>query len=153
MGTFYTPESCEQVRLSALGLHMQADPTFWKASPERLAEVMNGCGPDSWTDSLRCLASWVYRNFPEAIGIHDWDFEHSDGIPATLVKVNNRFHMNNKRKLNQLYPISQPWWYPARAIAWSKIQLAFVALKNDSLSAWISAHERYNPDPLEPLLS
>jgi hypothetical protein len=68
--------------------------------------------------------------------------------------VNDRFHTNNKKKLNKLYPLSKPWWYPARAWAWSKIQLAFVALKNGSLKAWKSAHDRLNSDePLEPLLS
>ena len=150
--TFYPAYFCEQVRKSAKALRMIARLDFWTEPIETLAQIMNGCGPDSWTDSMRCLASWVYRNFPEAIGIHDFDFEHSDGVEATLQVVNDRFHSNNKKKLNKLYPLSRPWLYPARALAWSKVQLAFVALKNGSLEAWVSAHDRLNPDPVEPLL-
>jgi hypothetical protein len=121
---------------------MVARPDFWGTSAMRLAEVMNGCGPDSWTDGMRAFASWVYRNYPEAIAIHDWDFEHSDGILATLQVVNDRFHSNNKLKLDSLYPLSKPWLYPIRAWAWSKLQFAFVALKNGSEPAWIDAHKR-----------
>jgi len=142
MDTFYTIRHCEAVRLSARLLRMVARPDFWGTSAMRLAEVMNGCGPDSWTDGMRAFASWVYRNYPEAIAIHDWDFEHSDGILATLQVVNDRFHSNNKLKLDSLYPLSKPWLYPIRAWAWSKLQFAFVALKNGSEPAWIDAHKR-----------
>ena len=147
MGTFYTPESCESVRQSARKLGMMAVSSFWKATKERLAEVMNGCGPDSWTDSLRRFASWVYRNFPEEIAIHDWDFEHSDGIIATLVIVNQRFWNNAKKKLDLIYPLTWGKFYlsPARACAWSKLRFAFVCLKNGSDEAWTSAHERCKP--------
>jgi hypothetical protein len=142
MANFYTITKCELVRLSARVLRMKARPDFWGASSMRLAEVMNGCGPDSWTDSMRTFASWVYRNYPEAIAIHDWDFEHSDGLLPTLQVVNDRFHSNNKLKLDDLYPLAKPWLYPIRAWAWSKLQFAFVALKNGSEPAWIDAHKR-----------
>jgi len=155
MGTFYTPESCEVVRQSAVKLGMIAVSSFWKVTKERLSEVMNGCGPDSWTDSMRSLASWVYRNFPEEIGIHDWDFEHSDGMPKTLIIVNQRFWDNAKIKLDYLYPAEVYTWKlwqwkkvynaPVRAWAWSKLRLAFVALKNGSEEAWKEAHERCKP--------
>ena len=132
---------------------MDAREDFWTATPAELAVILNGCGPSSWSDSLRDCASWVYRNFPEAIAVHDFDYEYADGVIATLVKVNQRFHDNNVKKLDFLYPLSKPWLYPIRAMAWLKVQFAFFALKNGSESAWISAHERLNPGPLEPLLS
>ena len=144
MANFYSITKCEAVRLSARVLRMDARIDFWGTSAMRLAEVMNGCGPDSWTDSMRAFASWVYRNYPEAIAIHDWDFEHSDGNLDTLVIVNNRFNANNKLKLESLYPLSKPWLYPIRAWAWGKLQFAFVALKNGSESAWVDAHRRLN---------
>ena len=155
MGTFYTPESCEEVRQSAATLGMIAVFSFWVVTKERLSEVMNGCGPDSWTDSLRSMASWVYRAFPEQIGIHDWDFEHSDGILATLEQANQRFWDNAKIKLDYLYPVEVYTWKvwqwkrihkaPIRAWEYSKLRVAFVALKNGSEEAWISAHERCKP--------
>lgn len=143
--TFYTVEVCEKVRLSALCLLMKALPSYYSSSAKRLAEVMNGCGPDSWTDSMRAAASWVYRNYPEGISIHDWDFEHSDGKEETLVVVNKRFWDNNKKKLDSLYPLSKFWLTPVRAWAWAKLEFAYFALKNGSLEAWVDAHRRLNP--------
>lgn len=145
MATFYTIDHCQWVRLSASLHGMDAREDFWSASASELARVMNGCGPDSWTDSFRQFASWVYRNFPEGIAIHDWDFEHSDGDLKTLVIVNNRFHFNNKLKLDAIYPLRKWWLLPVRAIAWGKLQFAFVALKNGSESAWVDAQKRLNP--------
>lgn len=133
---------------------MEALPEFWTESKESLAEIMNGCGPDSWTDSMRSFASWVYRNFPEEIAIHDFDFEHSDGVIATLIIVNKRFWNNAKIKLDSLYPLTWGKWYlqPARAAAWSKLRFAYFALRNGSEESWVDAHKRRNP-VLEPLLT
>lgn len=142
MSNFYSIQFCEQVRTSALCLCMSALPQFWRVSSMRLAEIMNGCGPDSWTDSMRAVASWVYRNYPEGIAIHDFDFEHSDGLESTLETVNRRFWDNNKKKLDTLYPMTKWWLAPVRAWAWSKLEFAFFALKNGSEDAWLSAHER-----------
>ena len=143
--TFYTIKYCEKVRLNAWLLKMDALPSFFEASAMRLAEVMNGCGPDSWTDGMRSAASWVYRKYSENIAIHDWDFEHSDGNLETLKIVNQRFWDNGKKKLDKLYPLSKFWLAPVRAREWVKLEFAFFALKNGSEEAWISAHNRLNP--------
>ena len=141
--TFYTPELAETIRQSARRLGMQADPRFWNASAETLAQVCNGYGPDMWSDSLRGTATWFYRNFPEAAMIHDWDFKFSDGKDETLILVNKRFSDNNSIKLAALYPMSKPLLYPVRAVAWGKIHLAYRALQLGSDEAWASAHARY----------
>jgi hypothetical protein len=148
MKTFYTIEYCQKVRLDAWLLRMDACPSYFAASSQKLAEVMNGCGPDSWTDGMRNAASWVYRNFPENISIHDWDFEQSDGNLETLKIVNQRFWDNGKKKLDKLYPLGKFWLAPIRAWAWSKLQFGFFALRNGSEEAWISAHRRLNPPEL-----
>jgi hypothetical protein len=142
--TFYTVDQVHKIRQSAYYLGMQAHPDFFSMPVEKLVLTMNGCGPDSWTDSMRFAATWVYRNFPEAIAIHDFDFEHSDGEEKTLTKVNKRFHDNNVNKLNYLYPYSSFYVWPVRAWAYGKLEAAYIALKNGSLSAWKSAHERFN---------
>lgn len=156
MSTFYPIYKCIEVRNTAKKLGMEARPDFWTEPADVLATIMNGCGPDSWTDSMRCLASWVYRNYPEAIAIHDFDFEHSDGEVETLKIINSRFFDNEKKKLDYLYPVEVYTWKvwkwkrvhlaPVRAYAYSKIELAYVALKNGSEKAWEDAHKRLNPD-------
>lgn len=141
--TRYTPAECAAIRDNARKLGMDADPRFWTATPTELSKILNGCGPDSWTDSARSLATWVYRNFPEQIAIHDFDFQHSDGKPESLVKVNARFDANGAKKRDWLYPLSKFWLAPLRAWSWTKLQVASVALRNGSEEAWQSAHERF----------
>lgn len=143
--TYYEPAQCEQIRFDCKEIGCDADPRFWRVSAGELSLIMNGCGPDSWVDSMRCLASWVYRNYREAIAIHDFDFQHSDGNLNTLKKVNQRFLDNGKKKLDRMYPISwrKAYLMPIRGYAWSKLQVAYVALKNGSEEAWISAYNRY----------
>lgn len=156
MSTFYSIYVCIQVRENAKKLNMEAHPLFWLEPAHILAKIMNGCGPDSWTDSMRSSASWVYRNYPECIAIHDFDFEHSDGDLETLKIVNKRFFDNAKKKLDVLYPVEVYTWKawkwknvhkaPIRAWAYGKIEFAYFALKNKSEEAWKSAHERLNSD-------
>lgn len=153
--TFYPTSFCDKVRKSAADLNMTALPNFWTFPLAVLATIMNGCGPDSWTDSLRSMASWVYRNYKEGIAIHDFDFQHSDGDLETLKIVNDRFYANGKTKLNTIYPLTWRTLYlsPLRAKEWSKLQFAFICLKNGSEEAWIDAHKRLNSELAEPLLS
>lgn len=142
--SFYTPGKCANIRACALALGMDADPRYWSSTPEELALIFNGCGPDSWKDGLRKAASWVYRTFPEAVSIHDLDFQFSDGTDEGLEKVNNRFLKNSQKKLEFVYPIAtwKVWLYPLRSVAWAKMRVAFFALKNGAEKAWKEAHER-----------
>lgn len=150
----YSIYKCIKIRENAKKLNMEARSDFWSSPAHVLAEIFNGCGPDSWTDSMRSLATWVYRNYPEAIAIHDFDFQHSDGDLKTLEIVNKRFYDNEKKKLDYLYPVNVYTWKiwkwkrvdltPIRAYAFGKIQLAYIALKNGSESAWIDAYNRFN---------
>jgi hypothetical protein len=154
--TFYPKSFCESIRKSAASLRMTAHLKFWTVSLEKLAGIMNGCGPDSWTDGMRAFASWVYREYKDPIAIHDFDFQNSDGDLDTLKIVNNRFYSNGKLKLDRLFPLSWRKFYLSllRAKEWSKLQFAFIALKNGSETAWVDAHKRLNSqDPVEPLLS
>lgn len=142
--TFYTPAQVEEIRLSAKRLGMLADPRYWNASADDLAQICNGYGPDMWSDSERGSATWIYRNFAEAATIHDFDFKFSDGKPETLRDVNARFARNNSLKLAALYPMSKPWLYGHRAVAWCKITAAYEILVLGSDAAWKSAHDRYS---------
>jgi hypothetical protein len=144
--TFYTQEEIERIRNSAKRLCMIADPRYYNSELSDLVQVCNGYGPDMWSDSLRGTATWLYRNFPEAASIHDWDFKFSDGKPETLRVVNMRFRENNKTKLNSIYPLSKPWLWPLRAVAWCKVETAFRALEIGSETAWKSAYERYGKE-------
>lgn len=143
MEQFYTPARCEEIRFAIRMYGMSAPTQLFNASADDLAGVFNGCGPDAWAPKIRSRLTWIYRNFPEMIAVHDWRFMFSDGKKETLVKVNDEFLKNGKIKLNSLYPLSNPLRYPARALAWCKIELAYVALVEGSEASWESAFERF----------
>ena len=143
---YYPLEAVKLIIAEALRLGMAARKGFYDTPPEELVRTFNGCGPDSWTDSTRSAATWIYRNFQSPIGIHDDEFEHADGKLETLKIVNDNFLANCKLQLDDRYPLTATWrvWrYPMRAAAWSKIQFAYFCLCNGSEEAWESAHERF----------
>lgn len=146
---FYTPARCEEIRFAIRAYGMSASQQLLNASADDLAAVFNGCGPDAWPRSIRKKLTWVYRNYPETIGNHDWRFMFSDGRSDTLEMVNREFLSNGMIKLNALYPLSKPWLYIHRAWAWNKLHIAHLALAAGSESAWISAYERYGQEKCE----
>lgn len=142
--SYYSEEKCKRIVDSARKLKMYAKPLYYSSLPSELAKIFNGCGPDSWTDGFRRFASWVYRNFEEPVSIHDFDFQFSDGTDEGLKDANERFRKNCKLKLDSIYPLKKVWLYPARAVAWGKIEFAYIALTNGAEEAWQSAHERFS---------
>jgi hypothetical protein len=127
-------------------LGMEADPRYWNADKSDLVYICNGYGPDAWSDKLREIITWIFENFPESADIHDFDFKFSNGDPKTLAIINKRFSDNNSKKLSHLYPMSRPWLYHRRAIAWFKIHTAYRMLQLESESSWKSAYERYSKE-------
>jgi hypothetical protein len=139
---YATPEEVEAIRDHARRLAMFAPVRFWTMPIGELVGIYNGCGPDSWTDSMRWAATWVYRNFRAAIAIHDFRFEFSDGTRAGLAEANGEFQDNGQIEIESRYPIGRVWMWPVRAAAWGKLRFACVALENGSWQAWQAAHER-----------
>lgn len=143
---YYPLEKVVAIVAECRRLMLSVRAGFYDTPATELVRIFNGCGPDSWTDSMRFAATWLYRNFQSAIGIHDYEFQHADGKLETLKIVNDNFLKNCKLELDDKYPLVATWrvWrYPLRAAAWSKIQFAYFALCNGSEEAWESAHERF----------
>lgn len=144
---FYPLEKVVKIVAECRRLRMAARKGFYDTPPEELVRTFNGCGPDSWKDSMRRFATFVYRHFESPVGIHDDEFQHSDGKPETLKIVNDNFLANCKLQLDDRYPLTPTWrvWrYPMRAAAWSKIQFAHYCLCNGSEEAWQAAHARFS---------
>lgn len=139
---YYPLEKVVAIVAECRRLMLSVRAGFYDTPATELVRIFNGCGPDSWTDSMRFAATWLYRNFQSAIGVHDYEFQHSDGKLETLQIVNDNFLKNCKLELEDRYPLRKFWLYPLRAAAWSKIQFAYFALCNGSEEAWQSAHTR-----------
>lgn len=143
---YYPLEAVEKIVSESRRLMLHVRGGFFDTPISELVTIFNGCGPDSWKDWMRWAATWIYRNFQAVIGIHDYEFQHSDGKPETLKTVNDNFLENAKIQLEDKYPIAtwRVWLYPLRAAAWGKIQFAYFALCNGSEEAWQSAHARFS---------
>ncbi len=131
-----------EMRRRANALNLAAQRGFWIDNASRLASICNGFGPDRWSEKAREVMTWIWRNFQEAAMIHDWEYEHSDGLEASCNEADERFYTNCKILLADLYPAWKVWLLPVRAIAFVKIRLAYNALRLYGLDAWIEAYKR-----------
>lgn len=58
---------------------VDAPPTWWEASDDARAEVVNGCGPGSWRHDV-VPDSLIGVSIGEACDIHDWMYEQGSTL-------------------------------------------------------------------------
>lgn len=105
----YTPEQAEALREVARRLGLTAPDSFWTASPDHLATVLNGIGPDWLPDDVRSsLTRWQGR-FSAPAAIHDWEYYLSRGVWAEFCEANFRFLRNCRRVVRATVPVWR-WW-------------------------------------------
>jgi len=101
MRPLYTPEQAEALRSEARRLGLEAYPSFWSASAEQLARVLNGMGPDWFPADVReYMTRWQGR-FRAAVAIHDWMFYLSLGIAEEFHAANWQFLRNCRRTVRK----------------------------------------------------
>lgn len=132
----------EAVRREVIRLNLSRPPVFDTLTPAEFAAVYNGYGPDSWPTEIRAAVTWIYDNWEPIAGVHDVDFHLSDGTRKGWLEATARWEINISLALEARYPLSKPWLYPARVIAWLKLRAAYRALQVGSWCAWVDAHAR-----------
>lgn len=135
-------EEAESVRKAVIGLNLSRHPLFDQLTPAQFAAIYNGYGPDSWPAEIRAAVTWIYDNWTTIAGVHDVDFHLSDGTRKGWLEATARWEINISLALEARYPLSKPWLYPARVIAWLKLRAAYRALQVGSWCAWVDAHAR-----------
>lgn len=127
-------------RIRELGL--KRPPWFDFLSLDEIRGVYNGYGPDSWPKALRAVMTWIYRNFRELAVIHDLQFDRSLGTEAGWRETQDFWRHNCSLLLSDVYPMRRVWAWPARSVAWTKLQLSCVMLERYGYAAYVAAANR-----------
>ena len=136
MQTTYTERQVGNMRVMARALGMLAPDSFWTAPIAELAQVANGCGPDSWPEWLRDKAGDI-AEFPITTLIHDWDFYKSNGHKKDWALSNWRYDVNAGMEIDSRWP---PKWSWERFMKRRQMQAvrraAVTVLELGSFEAW-----------------
>ena len=95
----------------ALDAELEGTWFFQWYSPEELAVIYNGIGPDRFPDWLREMITASAELFEPAALIHDLEYFLGGG-KADFTAANERFRENCNRLIRQEYP----WWSPLRYV-------------------------------------
>lgn len=101
----YTPAQAEALRADARRLGLEAHTSFWTASAEQLAAVLNGMGPDWFPAWLREKLIANQGRFAAAVAIHDWAYYLSLGIADEFHAANWQFLRNCRRTVRKTIPV------------------------------------------------
>jgi hypothetical protein len=128
-----------QLRENARKWGLKAPQSFWDVPVCKLADAYNGAGPDSWYEWARDIMSFLLRRFREAVLIHDWQFENSDGDYGTWELVNDEMYDNMMLICDAKY--SHWWSWPIKRFWQRKAYLTAEALDTDvCYQAWLQAY-------------
>ena len=131
-----------RVRASVIALDLSRPAVFDTMSPAQFAAIYNGYGPDDWPAGLRAAISHIYEKWLELAGVHDTDFNFSDGTVKGWREATARWEINISLMLDARYPLRKFWLWPARTAAWLKLRASYRALQIGSWGAWTDANKR-----------
>lgn len=107
-----------------------------KLTPEEIAKLYNGIGPESFPEFLREEIDEVLHIFEAGAMEHDVDFSQGDGSVAKFAAANDKLKSNCLKLANYFYPWYSRKRYRARAVA----RLMAIACEKYGWSAYLSAN-------------
>lgn len=90
----YTQDEMLELISVAKAAKLSFPDDFANASLDRLCEVCNGVGGASVPKKLCKALTKAYACAQATAAIHDWRYEHSDGLPESQRKADNEFLKN-----------------------------------------------------------
>ena len=142
MKTKYTENEVGAMRALAAELNLMAPDAFWTMKIVELAEIANGCGPDSWPEWMREQAG-KFADFPLATLIHDVEFFLSNGHKKEWAFATWAYGENAKAETADRYPLTWSWERIRKRMQLaSHRKIAMEALELGSWDAWVSAGQR-----------
>lgn len=130
------------VRASIIALDLSRPPVFDRLTDEQFAAIYNGYGPDDWPPAIRAAITHIYDRWLELAGVHDVDFNFSDGTVRGWREATARWSVNCSLMLDARYPLRKVWLWPVRTAAWLKLRASLRALQVGSWGAWSDCHKR-----------
>jgi hypothetical protein len=109
---------------------------FANASLDELCEVCNGVGGASLPEKLCNVLTKAYDCAQATAAIHDWRYEHSDGLPESQKKADAEFLKNGMAEIKYRHANGGLWSLLHRLWDERKIVVAYRFLEADGEAAW-----------------
>ena len=137
----YTVQETASMQQQAKLLKLKYPQEFVAMPPELLAKMINGYGPEHWSERLRKIITWIFRHYPLPAAIHDFRYEFSDGIEPTRKAADAEFAVNLRLIWQNRYGKLRFFNIFAWFDYW-KIRTASKLVKRFSRSSWQNSYHR-----------
>ena len=115
---------------------LSAPQEFFDAGIDELCEVCNGVGGASLPEKLCKALTQAYACAQATAAIHDWRYEHSDGLPESQKKADNEFLKNGMAEVKYRHANGGLWSWLHRLWDERKIIAAYRFLEVGGEGAW-----------------
>ena len=137
----YSNEEIKEFQRIAAELKLKYPACFTEMSAGELVNIINGYGPDSWSEELRKVLTWIFRKYPLPQAIHDLRYEFSDGRELTRKAADAEFAANLRLVWLHNYGVWR-FFNPAAWFDYWKINTAAVLTVQFGRNAWRNAYRR-----------
>jgi hypothetical protein len=137
----------EIIRVQGLDMPIK----YLRITPEAMADIYNGAGPDWMSGFSREILSFLLRYFAAAFLVHDLDYHFNTSTVDTTVN-RKKFHQANKRMWHNIKILNAnnfSWYNPRRWYWRAKGWLAYRACEKFGWSAWIAVGSQKNKDVIK----
>lgn len=135
----YTNEQMLELISVAKAAKLSFPDEFAAASLDELCKVCNGVGSASMPEKLRKALTKAYKCAQATAAIHDWRYEHSDGLPESQKKADAEFVFNGMAEVKYRHSNGGLWGWLHRLWDERKIVAAYRLLEVGGEAAWCIA--------------
>lgn len=132
----YTQEQMLELISVAKAAKLSFPDEFAAASLDELCKVCNGVGSASMPEKLRKALTKAYACAQATAAIHDWRYEHSDGLPESQKKADAEFVFNGMAEVKYRHSNGGLWGWLHRLWDERKIVAAYRLLELGGEGAW-----------------
>lgn len=135
----YTNEEMFELISVAKAAKLSLPDEFAVASLDELCKVCNGMGSASMSEKLRKALTKAYACAQATAAIHDWRYEHSDGLPESQKKADAEFLKNGMAEVKYRHANGGLWGWLHRLWDERKIVAAYRLLEVGGEASWCIA--------------
>lgn len=135
----YTNEEMLELISVAKAAKLSLPDEFAVASLDELCKVCNGMGSASMSEKLRKALTKAYACAQATAAIHDWRYEHSDGLPESQKKADAEFLKNGMAEVKYRHANGGLWSWLHRLWDERKIVAAYRLLEVGGEAGWCIA--------------
>lgn len=132
----YTNEQMLELISVAKAAKLSFPDEFAAAPLDELCKVCNGIGSSSMPEKLRKALTKAYACAQATAAIHDWRYEHSDGLPLSQKKADAEFVFNGMAEVKYRHSNGGLWGWLHRLWDERKILAAYRLLELGGEAAW-----------------